>query len=342
MKHMRSKFLATALAALFGWCMSAQQIQEGKILSSGIRFEHNAGQWPQQVHYMTDIPGARVFIEKSTITTVQYNPEQLETIHEDGHHKTNMDPHATVNLHAYKMNFIGAATDPLVQHFGQYPDYRNYYKGKQARWRSDVKLYEQVRIFDLYPGVDVLYYAKENNLKYDFIVAPGADIGLVHWNYQGVEQLSIDRAGTLVMKTSVGVITEHIPIAYQIIEGKKKIVKCRYRITNGEVGFDFPNGYDKSAALIIDPILVASTYSGSTATNYGHCATYDAAGNIYTGAISFGPGYPVTPGAIQSTFGGQIDIAISKLSSNGSALLYATYLGSSTSDYPHSLVVENV
>lgn len=340
MKHMKSIYIATVLTALMGLCLSAQQIQEGKIITSGIRFEHNAGQWPQQVQYMTDIPGARVFIEKNTITSVQYNPAQLETIHEEGHHNTNIDPHATVNLHAYKMNFLGAASDPLMQHFGQYPDYRNYYKGKQARWRSDVKLYEQVRIFDLYPGVDVLYYTKQNNLKYDFIVAPGADAALVHWNYQGIEQLSIDRSGALVMKTSVGVITEHIPLAYQTINGEKKIVKCRYRITNGEVGFEFPNGYDKSAALIIDPILVASTYSGSTATNYGHCATYDAAGNIYTGAISFGPGYPVTPGAIQSTFGGQIDIAISKLSSNGSALLYATYLGSSTSDYPHSLVVD--
>ena len=99
------------------------------------------------------------------------------------------------------------------------------------------------------------------------------------------------------------------------------------------------SSYDPSFPLVIDPVIVVSTYAGSTRVTWGFCATYDDYGNIFTGGLSFGIGYPVTTGAFDVTFSGGVDIGISKMNPAGSALVYATYLGGGDKDYPHSLVV---
>jgi gliding motility-associated-like protein len=90
---------------------------------------------------------------------------------------------------------------------------------------------------------------------------------------------------------------------------------------------------------VIDPQLIASTNSGSTAMIWGHTATYDNAGNIFVGGNGFSPGgLPTTPGAYQSTFGGGNDMALNKYNPDGTQLIFSTYLGGQQSDLPHSMV----
>ena len=97
---------------------------------------------------------------------------------------------------------------------------------------------------------------------------------------------------------------------------------------------------DGSRSVVIDPVLVAATYSGGTNnSNYGHCATYDNAGGIYTGARNFGPTYPASVGAFQTAFGGGgTDISLSKYNPDGSEQIWAAYLGGSSGENPHSLI----
>ena len=89
------------------------------------------------------------------------------------------------------------------------------------------------------------------------------------------------------------------------------------------------------------PLVIAVTYSGALNQTWGCSAAYDAQGNIYTGGMSFGPGYPATMGSFQIAYNGLQDIAISKLNTNGTALIYATYLGGGFYEIPQSLVVNN-
>jgi len=115
----------------------------------------------------------------------------------------------------------------------------------------------------------------------------------------------------------------------------------RQSLNNNTLSFEIEN-YNKKHDLIIDPIVIASTYSGSTESIYGHTATYDDLGNIYSGGAGFSPGgLPVTLGAYQTTYGGSRDMCINKYDPTGSNLIYATYLGGSSSDYPHSLIDYN-
>ena len=122
----------------------------------------------------------------------------------------------------------------------------------------------------------------------------------------------------MVIQTSLGNVIEQAPMAYQKINDTIKEIKCTYSLRKNTIKYSFPEGYDKSKELIIDPILIFSTYSGSTANNWGQTATYDNSGHLYAGSISFSIGYPTTLGPFQALFaGGSTDICISKFSLDG-------------------------
>ncbi len=157
-----------------------------------------------------------------------------------------------------------------------------------------------------------------------------------------MEKLKIVK-GHLVIQTSVGDITEQSPYAYQVIDGKEVQIPCHFNLKNNQLSFDFPEGYDHSLNLVIDPILTFSTFTGSAADNFGCTATNDLDGNMYVGGTSFGVGYPTTTGAFQINFaGGIVDMGISKFSTDGTNLLYSTYIGGTGNEIPHSLVVNDL
>lgn len=132
------------------------------------------------------------------------------------------------------------------------------------------------------------------------------------------------------------------PYAYQVKNGKHYKVPCFYVLEKDILSFTFPEGYDKNLQLIIDPTVIGATMTGTTDSyNYGHSATFDNSGNIYMAGISFGIGYATTNGAFQENFAsGNTDIVISKYNSDGSDLIYATYIGGNDVEYPHSTVTD--
>ncbi len=343
---MKRDFL-TLLAILLFSAIGVSQDAQQYAVKQGFVIEKNLTQWPANVSYMADIFGGRVFFENNRFTFALHSLADLDKAHEDAHHNNTSMHDAIIRGHAYRMNFSGANPAPLIEGNNVQAAYRNYFRGNdESLWAANVPLYEGVTYHSLYEGIDLHAYGTGNHLKCDYVVHPGADANRILVTYEGVENIEI-KNGRLVLTTSLGEVIEQEPVAWQVTDGVKKVVKCEFDLRPGRgmslpaIGFYFPGGYDQNEELIIDPVLVAATYSGATMTNYGHCATYDAQGNIYTGAISFGQGYPVTSGAFQSVFGGSIDIAISKLNPTGSALLYATYIGGSDSDYPHSMVVNS-
>ncbi|HEY5824850.1 MAG TPA: PKD domain-containing protein, partial [Cyclobacteriaceae bacterium] len=140
--------------------------------------------------------------------------------------------------------------------------------------------------------------------------------------------------------------TEKRPIAYQVINGNQVYVKCEYKLCDNQLSFVFPDGYDQCYELIIDPLLIFSTYSGSTADNWGSTATPGENGNLYSAGVTnrfvgdrFSGDFPVTSGAFQTTYGGLYDVGLLKYDSTGQHLLYASYLGGSDNESAHSLVM---
>lgn len=306
-----------------------------------LRYTENKGQWDAAVLFRTGAIGATVFLERNGASWVKYAEGTSELVHD-----ALSTPEASLDDkqfsgHAWRMRFHQPQGDLTIEATGVQMGYENFFLGNDpAQWKGNVKSFSEVLYRGVWPGVDVRYYSTEGHLKYDLLLAPGADHTKATFRYEGLDGLSVDEEGRLVMATSVGDVLELRPVAFYS-DGAKESIECTYRIRNGMLQFDLPADLDVSRPVTIDPILIAATYSGATgASNYGHCATYDSNGNIYSGARNFGPTYPATAGAFQTAMGGGgTDISLSKYSPDGSALIWASYLGGSAGENPHSMVV---
>ena len=244
------------------------------------RFTENKGQWNQNILYKLGLSNAHLYLEQNRFTWVFYSPEYLETIHPHGNHQ----PVQGNNAFAYHVNFVNANPAATTSGLNAYSDYSNYFLGSDAiQWASRVKSFNEVHYTALYPGIDMNIYGKNGLLKYDFIVGAGISPAQIKMQYDGAEKLAIEN-GNLKVHNTFNTVTEHKPIAWQTIAGKKVFVPCRFELNNNTVSFSFPDGYNSAYELVIDPQLEFSTYTGSTADNWGYSATYNAAGNFYAAA----------------------------------------------------------
>ncbi len=253
-------------------------------------------------------------------------------------------------MHAVSVRFLNSRpTRPTGHEPGSY--YQNFYYGKDpSKWVTGIHPYRTLRYQDLYEGIDLVTHARKQGMKYEFHLEAGADPSRIALQYEGTDDLRIREDGSLQASTSLSGITEAAPVAYQMIDGQKREIPCRFALEDSTVRFAFPESYDPRYPLVIDPEVVFATYTGSTADNWGNTATYDDDGHLYAGGIAFAPGYPTTTGAYQENFGGgnpgpykqyPTDMSITKYSPDGSQLVYSTYLGGSSNETPHSLVAND-
>ena len=315
--------------------------------SHSLEFIENKGQWDVHARFAAALPGGRLFAEADGLTfslLAGGGPAQLD----HGSKRPAPTPAADSLLrgHAFTLHFEGAAPATITTE-SPTAEHRNYFLGNDAKhWASDVRSFRALHYAGLWPGVSArVYESADQHLEYDFELAPGAKPAAIGLRHDGADGLALDATGNLLVKTSVGTVTERAPQAWQTdASGRRRPVACRY-VLDGQVARFALGPYDAKRPLTIDPVVVFATYTGSTADNWGFTATYDAQGNLYSGGIVFSVGYPATTGAFQTRFAGLIDIGIIKYntSANGpSARVWATYLGGASADFPASLVVNSL
>ncbi len=313
-----------------------------------IKFIENKNQWPAHVLFYANINGGTMSIEPGGFRYYFLDEKRLEELHEQTHLQySEADGQKIVDDvirgNTVHVNFNGSNRNVIPMPFGQSSEYYNYFLGSDEKhWASKAFAYDGFIYPSLYSGVDMKVYSSGEHAKYDFIVAPGADPSPIIIEYLGAKELSLEN-GNLYARTDLVDIIEQRPLAYQIINGRTVNVDCEFRLSGNQLSFYFPQGYDACYELIIDPLLIFSTYSGSTADNWGSSATPGEKGNLYSTGITnhnnVGGFFPATPGVFQTAYGGLYDVAILKYDSSGQQMLYATYLGGSESESPHSLIM---
>ena len=313
--------------------------------AASLEFIANQGQWDEHVRYAAALPSGRLFVQPGGLTYAFYDPVFLDQHHRSASPAAPAAPaSAAIAAHAYSVFFENASPRARLTATEATPGERNYFVGRdEHRWASHVRGYRQLRYTALWPGIDLtLYENQTQRLEYDLLLAPRANPARVALRYDGATALALDAAGNLVIKTSVSTTTELAPQAWQFdAAGQRRAVACRYVLAGHTVRFAL-GSYDASRALTIDPTVQFSTLTGSKADNWGFTATYDNAGNLYSGGVAFDIGYPTTVGAFQTTFAGLADMALIKYNtsvSGAAARVWATYLGGSNTEFPHSLVV---
>jgi gliding motility-associated-like protein len=339
------KILLTIFSFSFLLCFSQED---------GVWLHPNKGQWDSEIFYKVDLVNGSMHVEQNAFSYVFHNA--LKHNHAEKEHIDEVAEE--IQCHVIRSTFVGASWDGDKVEQKQSSFYRNYFLGNDhSKWKSNVYSSQEVRLQEFYPGID-LQLLGSDQLKYSFVVKSGIDVNQIKFDIDGADSISIDSQGQLHIYHRFGEIIETPPIAWTESNIGKKKVNCDFKLEGTIVSFNFPEGYDETSVLIIDPNLTFSSFTGATADNWGMTATPDLSGNLYAGGIIFdGSGsYPTTTGAFDVTFNGGnnytyvngsltysmsgFDIGISKFNAGGTAYLYSTYLGGSGNEAPHSLVTD--
>ncbi len=306
-----------------------------------IIFKENKGQWPEKVLFGAEFLNTKFYINKNSLSYCVYKYEDLAKLNEYTHHRNEEPKEARiVRGHNYEVNFVVADLTNVTKTIEQ-QEYYNYILGnKKSKWASNIKAYGNLLFNEAYEGIDLKLYSNSANLKYDFVVKPNGNVNSIKLYYKYINSIEIEN-NELHIKTSVGEIIEKEPISYQMINGIKKSIKCKYTLlSDNTIGFTFPEEYNKNYELVIDPTVVVCSYSSAFMQSDASACTFDDNGNIY----SFGYAdlsYPTTTGAFQTNYNAHYDYALSVYNTTGSTKLFSTYLGGDSLDFPLTAVVKN-
>jgi uncharacterized protein (TIGR03437 family) len=277
-------------------------------------FEANRGQADRAVKYLSRGPGYTLLLTASeAVMALREGPE-------------------------VRMRWTAANARSKVEGLEQLPGQTNYFLGSDpSRWQTGVPSFRKVRYPGLYPGIDLVLYGQQGRLEYDWVVSPGADLGAVRLEFTGA-QTRVDEGGHLVVKVAGAELRHRRPRIYQQVGGARKELAGGYRLLgDGQVGFD-AEGYDPGLPLVVDPVLVYSTYLGGSGNESAFDVAADAAGNVYVTGWTTSANFPLAA-PYRRLPGGQ-DVFVTKINAAGNALVFSTYLGGSGSEAAYAIAVD--
>lgn len=316
-----------------------------------LEFVPNGGQWHPAVRYKADIPYGHLILESDALHYVLARSEDYNRISKWQHDHPSEIRKDSMALHNVRMRFIGMDLAPILETKHQQKHYYNFFLGNDSRqWASKLHPVTQVNYKEVYPDVN-LEILTQNGLKYQWVIAhPTTEkVAKIKIVIEGATRILLEN-GEVKIQTTAGNITDRNLLVYQQLDDTVVEINAHYVLKDSILSYEILGDINPNYPLVIDPELIFSTYSGATGDNFGYTATYDSKANLYAGGIvkvipSLNEQYPVTSGAFDETFNNgtgrwPCDVSISKYDSAGSQLLWATYLGGSDNEYPHSLVVD--
>lgn len=251
--------------------------------------------------------------------------------------------HGTAESAVLRWHVAGANHDPRVSGESMLEKKSNYFRGNDpAKWHTGVANFAQVRYESVLPGVDLVYHGNQRQIEYDFVVAPGADPSDIGVAFTGARSMEIGPHGELVLHTNDGDLVQNAPVVYQDIGGTHHTVNGRYAITGeNQIGF-VVGSYDPTQPLVIDPTLAYSTYFGGNDLDESVAMAVDSSGNVYLTGLTVSTNLPsVTGSSLQPSPGGDYDAFVTKINSDGTGILWSTYLGGSGgNEYGQSIAVD--
>ena len=288
-----------------------------------LSFETNKGQADASVKFLAHSPGGGILLSSQETTVVLSKTKA--GVKKNAHSRSaRLDPPSVTTL---KMKFQGGNPNPKAIGLEELPGKTNYFLGNDStKWRTEIPNYKKVRYEAVYPGIDVVYYGNQNQLEYDFVVAPHADPKSIRIRFDDRCKLRISRNGDLLINSGGIEIRQFRPNIYQNSTNGRIAVSGRYVLRLHEISFEI-GAYDQSKPLIIDPLLSYSSYLWST----GYDIALDSGRNIYVVGVVVETGLTLV-NPVQSTYAGETDIYIQKFDPTGSTLLLSTYLGGSNRD----------
>lgn len=312
-------------------------------------FIENKGQVDRRVKYYVHSGGQTTFFTPKEVVIVLRPPEATpepqsrrrnlrEGVPFAGQRSTHKPPTVV------RLRPVGLQRGVTLTARGQTSHRVNYFHGRDPRhWQTDIPTYQAVVYDQAYPGIDLKFYGQGRELEYDIVVHPGADPGQVRFAYQGVKKLELTPEGDLALfLPDGGRLVQKKPVAYQEINGVRIAREARYQLDKG--GARLRCGlavaaYDRRYPLVIDPVLLYSTYLGGSDGDLGLAVAVDAAGCAYVTGRTDSYNFPLR-NPYQSWIIERPGVFVSKLNPSGNELVYSTYLSGSDWDIGNGIAVD--
>ena len=272
-----------------------------------LRFEQNMGQYPSDVHFISRsskssslITNRGLILSNKNIakTPIEIQFEGIKQSNPEGEHKLT----GTTNY------FIG---------------------NDEKKWIRDVPLYEHVISKEIYSGIDVKYHNRGSLLEYDFIVQPNANFNDIRFKINYADSVLINEEGSLEIRSNGELLFQHKPFIYQEIDDKKIEVSGKYKLLSENTVALAISEFNRDYPLVIDPVLEFSTHHGGIDQDLISDIALDSTGNIYVTGATSSTTFPTVNPAQAIYAGGSLDAFVTKLSPDGSSILYSTYIGGS-------------
>ena len=309
-----------------------------------LSFEANHSQTDPAVKFISRGSGYSLFLTPTeAVLTLRNGDRRIESddLRSPGSPTRTSHPSSRPDT-VLRMKLVGAnpGQEPQITGLEELPGKVNYFIGNDPKkWRTNVSTYAKVKYQNVYPGVDLVYYGKQRQLEYDFVVKPGADPNWIRLGFDGAKTIRIDESGDLILTTKGGEVRQQKPVVYQKMAGSRQEIAGSYAVkADREVGFEIGT-YDLSQPLVIDPVLSYSTYLGGNSGDSGEGITVDSVGNAYVTGLTSSADFP-TLNAYQASIGGGINAFVTKLTASG-GLSYSTYLGGSSDDRGFDIAVDS-
>jgi hypothetical protein len=222
-------------------------------------------------------------------------------------------PPAAGRGRAVHMGFADANPRARIEARGETPTLYHFFSGADpAAWRTGVRAYREIVYRDLWPGVDVICTAEGGRVTCEIAALSSSDARAARFVYEGVD----DGASFVGPDAGAG---SWNPAATPRDPGAESV----------EV--DNPN------------VLVWSTYLGGADLDGAIDLAVNSAGEVFVLGETYSVDFPATPGAYDTSFNGWVDVAVSKVSADGSSLVWSTFLASSdvsVADAPAAIAVD--
>jgi MYXO-CTERM domain-containing protein len=312
-------------------------------------FEPNLGQTSKKVQWLARGPAFTLFLtgsdavlEMSAVTPAKRPGES-----------------PTLSKSALRMSLLGA--NRVETAAGQEPlaGKANYFTGKNSsQWQRGVPMFGKVRLRGVYPGIDLVYYGRQGQLEYDFVVAPGADASAIRMKFDGAAA-KLAANGDLELRVAGEQVRFDKPVAYQMKNGEREPVGAAFALGPHRQVRLKVGAYDADRELIIDPTLMfLGTLGTGDQQSVPNGMAVDGAGEIILTGITNDLTFPTTTGALQTacqtysaaaTAGHYLRCGassgssgfVTKISADGKSLVYSTYLhGGGGAEYGEAVVAD--
>ncbi|MEO6390279.1 MAG: SBBP repeat-containing protein [Pyrinomonadaceae bacterium] len=304
-----------------------------------LHFEANQGQTDPSTNFISRAGNHTLLLKKNEAQLVLPNRNRASSGPRDA------------KPEVLKMKLAAANEDPIIEGLEELPGRINNYIGNDpSRWQHDLPTYGKVKYTGVYPGVDMIYYGDQRQLEYDFVLAPQVNHQVIKLDFENAERIELAQNGDLLVQVRGQTVRHHAPVIYQETDGVRKMITGGYVLNdlsslnaedkNRTVGFTVGD-YDHNKQLIIDPVVVFSTYLGGSGGDdlftmeAGLGITVDAGGSVYIAGVTPSGDFPT----LNSTqpFAGTFDAFITRLNPAGTGLIYSTFFGGSDDDRTYSI-----